>query len=356
MARARKSTTTGPYPPGWEPFLAAINAHLDDDTPRLVFADWLQENGDEPRAEFIRLQCGAARGDSSGAARAEALLAEHRARWLLGLPKELREHPEGRVFRRGFVAAVTVRGNQWLSGSIFEKSRDAGGRAIRRVTALEEVRFEQVWNEVVACRSLAGLRVLTLPSAASGILGSLAKSPILPTLTDLTIVAKSSDGLAQWAFRDFFASKKLTRLRRFRFESMRRGDLVAAGLANPLFANLEELRLRHLSLNAHAAESLAHSPALTNLRVLDLLNNQIGDAGLRELLASPGLRKLEELGLDSCQLTPASAPALANWEGLRSVRVLDLRGNRLRATDAEIIARSPHARNLTDLRVVRRKT
>ena len=31
--------------------------HPDDDAPRLVYADWLQENGDEHRAEFIRLQC-----------------------------------------------------------------------------------------------------------------------------------------------------------------------------------------------------------------------------------------------------------------------------------------------------------
>ena len=36
--------------------LAAIIANPDDDTPRLIYADWLQENGDEDRAEFIRLQ------------------------------------------------------------------------------------------------------------------------------------------------------------------------------------------------------------------------------------------------------------------------------------------------------------
>jgi uncharacterized protein (TIGR02996 family) len=34
----------------------AIRAHPLDDTPRLVYADWLQENGDEARAEFIRVQ------------------------------------------------------------------------------------------------------------------------------------------------------------------------------------------------------------------------------------------------------------------------------------------------------------
>lgn len=37
-------------------FLAAIIAAPEDDLPRLVYADWLDENGDPDRAEFIRLQ------------------------------------------------------------------------------------------------------------------------------------------------------------------------------------------------------------------------------------------------------------------------------------------------------------
>jgi uncharacterized protein (TIGR02996 family) len=55
--RTRPDALPGGYPPGAEPFLAAIIADPADDTPRLVFADWLQENGDEDRAEFIRIQC-----------------------------------------------------------------------------------------------------------------------------------------------------------------------------------------------------------------------------------------------------------------------------------------------------------
>lgn len=54
--RPRTPTTAAPCPPGWEPFLDAIRADVEDDTARLVFADWLQENGDEARAEFIRIQ------------------------------------------------------------------------------------------------------------------------------------------------------------------------------------------------------------------------------------------------------------------------------------------------------------
>lgn len=36
--------------------LASICAKPAEDTPRLVYADWLQENGQEARAEFIRVQ------------------------------------------------------------------------------------------------------------------------------------------------------------------------------------------------------------------------------------------------------------------------------------------------------------
>jgi uncharacterized protein (TIGR02996 family) len=38
-------------------FLGAINDEPDDDTPRLVYADWLEERGDPARAQFIRIQC-----------------------------------------------------------------------------------------------------------------------------------------------------------------------------------------------------------------------------------------------------------------------------------------------------------
>src|SRR5436309_2100877 len=37
-------------------FLADIVAHPDDDGPRLIFADWLDEHGQADRAAFIRAQ------------------------------------------------------------------------------------------------------------------------------------------------------------------------------------------------------------------------------------------------------------------------------------------------------------
>jgi uncharacterized protein (TIGR02996 family) len=38
-------------------FLRAIAGSPDDDAPRLVYSDWLEEHGDPDRAEFIRVQC-----------------------------------------------------------------------------------------------------------------------------------------------------------------------------------------------------------------------------------------------------------------------------------------------------------
>jgi uncharacterized protein (TIGR02996 family) len=53
--------TSPSYPPGAEPFLRAIREAPLDDAPRLIFADWLDEQGFAERAEFIRLQIEAAR-------------------------------------------------------------------------------------------------------------------------------------------------------------------------------------------------------------------------------------------------------------------------------------------------------
>jgi uncharacterized protein (TIGR02996 family) len=47
-------------PGGTGPFLRAILDKPDDQAPRLVFADWLDEHGDSDRAEVLRLWCAGA--------------------------------------------------------------------------------------------------------------------------------------------------------------------------------------------------------------------------------------------------------------------------------------------------------
>lgn len=90
--------------------LAAILAHPDEDTPRLMFADWLQENGQPERAEFIRIQC-APDADEAAEGRAAELEERNRAKWLTGLP----QFPEARwEFRRGFPEYLDVPGELFL--------------------------------------------------------------------------------------------------------------------------------------------------------------------------------------------------------------------------------------------------
>jgi uncharacterized protein (TIGR02996 family) len=54
-------------------FLADIDANPEDDRPRLVFADWLEDHGDPDRADFIRVQCELAQPEDEDPRRGELL-------------------------------------------------------------------------------------------------------------------------------------------------------------------------------------------------------------------------------------------------------------------------------------------
>jgi uncharacterized protein (TIGR02996 family) len=101
-------------------FLADIVAHPEEDAPRLIYADWLDEHGQPDRAEFIRLQCRLARPDVADVryaavrARAGDLF---RGAWDAEV---VSQHWPGSfawpasVYRRGFVAEVTLPCSAWL--------------------------------------------------------------------------------------------------------------------------------------------------------------------------------------------------------------------------------------------------
>src|SRR3954453_22531856 len=87
-------------------FLREIKENPEDDTPRLVLADWLEEH-DDPRGKFTRLQCRRARlGQAEAQAQPsepeKALLEKHGKEWL-GVLAEKGIMTE---FRRGLVKAA----------------------------------------------------------------------------------------------------------------------------------------------------------------------------------------------------------------------------------------------------------
>src|SRR5262245_43085265 len=93
--------------------LAAVLADPDDDAPRLIYADWLDERGQPERAEFIRLQVEHARLSKHAPRRqvldrlATRLFDRHGADWVAELPR-IQGITWGE-FDRGFPRGVVAR-------------------------------------------------------------------------------------------------------------------------------------------------------------------------------------------------------------------------------------------------------
>lgn len=87
--------------PELESLLAAVYASPDDDAPRLVLSDWLQERGDS-LGEFIALQLS---GGRDAAERAASLLEPNLDRWCQPLGEVWRG---GVSFARGFPSRVVA--------------------------------------------------------------------------------------------------------------------------------------------------------------------------------------------------------------------------------------------------------
>src|SRR4051812_38507679 len=89
--------------------LAAVLAEPDEDTPRLVYADWLDENGQPERAAFIRDQIEAMRAEphskraNAAAMRAGEILKRQRGAWDRTIKGVRETH-----FERGFIAGLNV--------------------------------------------------------------------------------------------------------------------------------------------------------------------------------------------------------------------------------------------------------
>lgn len=107
--------------------LAAILSDPNDDTPRLIFADWLEDRGETERSEFIRIQIELARSQAFGPEHKNSLICgcrrceiKYRNSVLLrsNNGREWRQLPWGSAPRqyltRGFISVVTLPWAGWL--------------------------------------------------------------------------------------------------------------------------------------------------------------------------------------------------------------------------------------------------
>src|SRR5262245_52930609 len=100
-------------------FLEAIIRDPDDDGLRLIYADWLEEH-DDPRGEFIRVQCALARLPDDDPRRRELVVREqelrdaHWQRWLGPLAKLPGHYAWIWQYRRGLLEHVTLPARPFL--------------------------------------------------------------------------------------------------------------------------------------------------------------------------------------------------------------------------------------------------
>jgi uncharacterized protein (TIGR02996 family) len=336
-------------------FLDDIVAHIDDDTPRLVYADWLTEHGQDDRAEFIRVQIQRARLPAWDAAqvrlrlREQELLQRHAEAWLAELPAIKGARWEG--FRRGIVAEVSF--------ASFEALRQSA-HACRAVAPVEAVtvRWPRRGEAKKAATPIAELRELTLTGRPfDDEIDRLAGSPQLSTLRALTVLGLDAADLTRLA-----ASPHLTGLRALRLTSNGLGTPGVHALTRAAtLTALEELDLSGPGyyeqyyddplIGTAGTELLAAWPGLARVRSLTLSGSDVRRPGLRALLRSRHAGALKELYLRRSRLDGQAMAEFADAPAAPRLETLDLGENVLKQLGAEYLAAAPCLRQLKALRL-----
>jgi uncharacterized protein (TIGR02996 family) len=283
-----------------EALLRAVCENPDDDTPRLVFADWLQENGDEARAEFIRVQveipmCQPGARRLYLTRREHDLLNEHEQKWywpLVPFLFEWSDYPW--AFRRGFVDVMELR-----ETTLIERGND-----LFRLTPLTHARLPQVtnWKGLADCRHLARLRAIDFEGSdldsTSGI-SALFTSPYLLHIRELFLDRiEFARDLELNDLGELSVSAEFNSLRVLSLNDNRIGpEVIPLLAAAPFVPQLETLRLDGTELADEGIDWLADCDRFTNLKHLSLLSNHISDRGARRIARTGWFDRLESLDL-----------------------------------------------------------
>jgi uncharacterized protein (TIGR02996 family) len=313
-------------------FLADIREHPEDDTSRLVYADWLEDHGQEDRATFIRVQIEWARRGGDGVLRqqAEELLQAHWDEWVRPLAEVVGNEP----------------GEGWLRGGYHPEALVKFRRGFVSLLDMQASRFV---DRAADLFRLAPIRHLRLRHAGE-VAGDLARCPFLCWLEDLEFIDYYSDPIDARAMADLADSPHLGRLRFLKLYNNHLGDDGAVHLARaPWLSGVEVLEVGNNGLSARGVTALAQTEVRFRPIRLRLGQNEPGVEGLAALGNSPVAGRLALLGLDSSRLGPPAATALAAAAGLSALRVLDLDYNPLGDQGAVALARAGWMARLANL-------
>ena len=153
-----------------EKLLRAVIAAPDDDGPRLVYADWFDEQGQPERAEFIRVQCYLDRlpGDETRRKDLQTREAELLGRFGWAWAEEFGTEISEWQFHRGFIERVEMGLEQPCMG-ILNTLNKAPIRHIRDTSQFCE--FGGVVEALPQLERLTGLEFWWLYAFDDGLLG-----------------------------------------------------------------------------------------------------------------------------------------------------------------------------------------
>ncbi len=327
--------------------IAAIIASPDDDIPRVVYADWLEEQGD-PRADFVRAQLAMAKAEPRSKAYFDA--------WAIATPLE-REHAEAwasrvpalknQSYHRGLVRSAAMIASAFV--------RDNG--EVLTHAPVERLRFQRVKDrgaELGACTGLSklrGLDVAGIKIPEPDLLGLL-RSPHLTQLA--TFVSGNSDqvspnvlaalleGPARASLTDLTLGHSgmldgLPRVTLPKVERLHVGGWWRHGDAQPL-AHLGALgfpALTSLSVGSDVNEAdiagLASLP-WGQLRALSFVEGSLAPGTLLRLAERHPMPSLESLAIESHYFDETEMDELIEGGAFSSCRSLKLPGGAFTTT------------------------
>jgi hypothetical protein len=232
--------------------------------PRLAYADWLEENGNATRAEFIRLQVRRGVAGERREREVELLLAHQKA-WA----GELGCQVFNQRFRRGFLNPVET----------------TGWGLLRAETLL-------------AVAPLHHLRVYQLPGPAEQVAA-------LPALRHVRRLNVTSNVIRNADVAALSASPHLVNLESLNLESNHVGISGCQALATANLPALRRLDLGKNPLRQRGLGAILRAPWAARLERLDLAGAQLGPASPGHIAASPAAATLRRIDLNYAHVDPA---------------------------------------------------
>jgi len=353
-----------------------------DTAELLVYADWLEQQGDAARGQLVHLQCELAKTDRLDRRALElrwdidALLAEHGERFRAELPRL--DGIEWTDFEYGHAAAVRARNLEALH---------VHGDAIAAAAPVVRVEIMDASETPIPPPDLSWLRTLRVHVTGANEVGC---GNLLTTCTALEVVASRYDDAFPWLVRD------ATVLERLAIEGSTEvgQDFVAAFTARPWAQKLRSLelashyvayddgygnvdprigeagggqlcklaKLERVKLDRQRVGSaglrrlVAALKQLTSLSArecgwkkpafgagapiveLDLSQTALGTEGVHELAVSPRLAAVQDLVLDTCEIESLGVAELVAAPMWQTLRRLELSRNPLGASAIRTLA------------------